>query len=163
MKKVLLAFAFALAATGAGAQGIARMTEELARADFASGARIEVGYRGDAETTIRNADHTSGRTGVIAYGVSLFRDNSQNAGANAQSVRARFADMYPGVPVELSYENPYFKVEAGPFVDRIDAEALRGRVSAVFNTAVVTQQEASLLGIIKAERRESETPVETEE
>ncbi len=162
MKRALFALLFAVLATGAGAQGVARMTEELARADFASGARIEVSYRGDAEAAIRNADHTSRRTGVMAYGVSLFRDNSQNAGANAQSVRARFAGMHPEVHVTLSYENPWFKVEAGPFVDRTDAVALCGRVLADFPKAVVIQQDVSLPGIIEAERGDPEALVETE-
>ncbi len=164
MNRALLTLIFAALATGAGAQGLSRVTEELARAGFASGARIEVRYGENAEAAIRNADHTSGRTTVMAYGVSLFRDNSQNAGSNAAAVKAKFADMYPDINVRLSYENPWFKVEAGPFVDRIDAEALRGRVASVFRTAVVVQQEVSLLAIITTEMAEpSERPLETEE
>jgi hypothetical protein len=164
VKRLLLTLIAAIAATGAGAQGVSRVTEELARADFGSDARIEIRYDGDARAAIQSADLNSGPTRVTTYGVSLFRDNSQNAGANAREVRARFAGAFPGVPVTLSYENPWFKVEAGSFVDRIEAVALYGRVLGDFRQAVVIQQEASLTAIVNAERAEPPTmPDETEE
>jgi hypothetical protein len=162
MKRAVLTLVFAVAATCAGAQGIERVTRELARPGFGSGARIEIALEDDAAAALRNADHPSGRTTVMAYGVSLFRDNSQNAGADAQSVRAQFAEIYPDVPVTLSYENPYFKVETGPFIDRVDAVALCGKVlSAGFRQAVVSQREVSLADIIATERTEPALSVET--
>lgn len=163
MKKILLIALSALWALGVNAQGVARVTEELARPGFGSGARVEVSVEDDAAAAIRNADHTSGRTTVMVYGVSLLRDNSQNAGENAGAVKAKFTEMYPGVHVSLSYENPWFKVEAGPFVDRTDAVALCGRVLAAFPKAVVIQQEVSLSEIIATERVEPLLPVETTE
>ena len=160
MKKVLLTLALALFAATAGAQGLSRVTEELARPDFTSGARIEVKVESDAAAAVRNADFGSARgSGVMAYGVRLFSDLSQNARGNAEAVRAQFAELYPGIDVKVPYESPYFWVTAGPFVDRTEAVALCGRAAAQFPKAFVALQEVSLADIIARER--TEPPTET--
>lgn len=133
---------------GAGAQGIAVVSEGLAREDSGSGARVEVRIADDAAAAVRSADHGSRHAVVTEYGVSLLRDNSQNARANARAVETQFSELYPDVYVETSYESPWFKVEAGRFVYRIEAEALRGRVSAQFPKAVVVQREVTLDEIV---------------
>ena len=156
MKKLTVTLVAAVWMTGAGAQGISRMREELAGADFVSRARVEVRIADDAAAAVRSADRDSERTSVMAYGVSLIRDNSQNARGNAQAVEAQFAELFPGIPVKMSYESPWFKVTAGGyFVNRIDAVALCGKALAQFSKAFVVQQEVSLTEIIAKEREVS--------
>ncbi|MDR2890706.1 MAG: hypothetical protein LBV18_03770 [Alistipes sp.] len=140
MKKAILFFVFVLAASGAGAQGIARMRSSLATAGQ-SGQRVEVNETASAAAAIAAADRNGRTTRVMTYSVSLFRDNSQSAGANARAVATKFKAMYADIPVEVSYESPYFKVTAGSFIDRIGAIALCGRILAEFPKAVVIQQD----------------------
>jgi hypothetical protein len=149
MKKALLFIVAAVWTLGAGAQGMARVGEELARPDPVSRARIEVRAAADALEAVRKADHAAARTMVMTYGVSLFRDSSQNARANAYAAQEQFAGMYPQIPVEVSYEIPYFKVEAGCFVERVDAVALLGRVQTHFPLAVIVKQEVPLAEIME--------------
>ncbi len=144
MRKTILVFVAAVWAIAAGAQGISRVREELARPGFGSAARVVVREQGDAAQAVFNADYSTPRTTVMTYGVSLFRDNSQNAGENARAVAAQFAAGRPEITVTVSYESPYFRVEAGNFIDRTDAVALAGQVLAQFPKAVVVQSELTL-------------------
>ncbi len=159
MRKALLFIVSAFWVLGAGAQGAARIGEELARPESSSGARIEIRMEGAAAEAIRNADHNPSHTHVMAYRVRLFSDNSQSARENAYSASRQFADMYPGIVVEVSYEVPYFWVTAGYFVDNIDAVALRGKVLAHFPKAVVARQEVPLTAITSEEKNETTTEI----
>ncbi len=148
MKRIILLMAFVFAASGVGAQGIARVREALARPDAFSRARVEVKEQPDAARAISLADHTHRLAKVTAYRVSLFRDNSQVAGENARAVEAQFEEMYPEIAAEVSYESPYFKVTAGNYLDRTSALALWGKVLPHFPKAVVVQEEAETAVII---------------
>ncbi|MDR2894254.1 MAG: hypothetical protein LBU97_02190, partial [Alistipes sp.] len=148
MKRTLMILMLAVVAVvasgmalGAGAQGISRVTNALAAVDFATGARVEVRGAEDAAAAIARADHRPARSTMTVYGVSLYRDNTQDARANAYRVARQFSELHPGVAVDVSYESPYFRVEAGRFVGRTDAVALCGRVLAAFPKAVVVQFE----------------------
>lgn len=56
------------------------------------------------------------------YRVQLYNGNK----ADAQKVRAQFVRTFPDAPVYLTYETPEYRVQAGDFRDRFEAEkALR--------------------------------------
>ncbi len=109
---------------------------------------MEIRETPDAAAAVRRADLTAGRTQVTAYGVSLFRDNSQSAGENARAVKVQFEEMYSGISAEVSYESPYFKVTVGNYLDRTSALALWGKVLPHFPKAVVVQEETEPAKII---------------
>lgn len=163
MKRAILIFLLLAWAAGAGAQGISRVSAELERTDPATGARIEVRARDDAAAALRLADHNPTRSSVVAYGVSLFRDNSQDARARAYGAAEQFAEMYPDIPVVVSYESPYFLVTAGGFVDRTDAVALVGRVQSQFRNALVVQREISLAELIVQEKEKKGPTLDNQE
>lgn len=148
MKKTLLFIIFAFVSSAVNAQGIGRARSSLDTPAGSSGARIEVRETPDAALAIAAADHNGRVTRVMTYSVSLFRDNSQTAGANARAVASRFADMYGDIPVEVSYESPYFMVTAGSFIDRTSALALCGKVVGAFPKAVVVQEEVGIEKIV---------------
>ncbi len=152
MKRLVLIFFAVVTAGSAAAQGISQVRQELSRPDYMSGARVEVSEQSDAAAAIRSADHPTTRTSVTIYGVSLFRDNSQTAGENARAVAAQFAEHFPEIAATVSYESPYFRVEAGSFVDRTDAVALWGRALAHFPKAVVVQAEMPLEQLVARNR-----------
>lgn len=158
MKRLLLILAAAVLMPGAaGAQGIWRMTTELARADIVTGAAVEVNVADDAARAVDIAGMNHGRTSLTIYGIGIFRDNSQDGRGNAQAAKARFSEMYPGIDVRLTYENPWFWVTAGNFFDRMDAVALCGRVVDQFPQAVIRQQEISIAEFIAREKNEPES------
>jgi hypothetical protein len=155
MKKLIFSLIALVWAIGGAAQGIAGVGRELSRVDLASpsgGARIEVTVTDDAAPAIRTADQAAGRTSVMAYGVRLFTDSSQDGRANAYGAQRRFAENFPGIGVNVTYEIPAFWVTAGCFVERVDAVALCGRVLSQFPTAFVVPMEVSVAEIIAKEK-----------
>lgn len=144
MKRILIILIFTFIAADAGAQGIERMRRHLAQPDPANRARIEIAEQPDAAASIAKADHVAKHDKVTGYRVNLFLDNSQTAGENARAVAAQFQARFPHIPVQTSYESPYFKVTAGNFIDKVDAIALCGRVLGEFPKAFVAQETISL-------------------
>lgn len=131
---------FALLALECGAQGIQRTRDRLERPEAGSRARIEVSEEPDAARAILAADRVARVDKVDGYRVSLFRDNKQSSGEDARAVAAQFKEKFPGIPVQVAYEAPYFKVTAGNYVDRVDAIALWGRALPHFPKAVVIME-----------------------
>ena len=156
MKKTLLLSLAIVWAFTAGAQGIAGTGEGLALPDSVSGARIEVRVESDAAAALRNADQSRPQTTILAYRVRIFSDNSQNARENAYRAQEQFTELHPGIAVDVSYEVPYFWVTAGGFVDHLEAVALRGRILAHFEKAVVVRQEIPLAAIINKETSDAQ-------
>ncbi len=148
MKKTLLLFVFAAVAFSASAQGIQRERAALARPDSFTHARVEVTEEPDAARSIAAVDRVTRKDKITGYRVSLFRDNTQTAGQNARSVAGQFREQFPGIPVYVGYESPYFKVTAGNFVDKVDAIALCGKALSYFRTAVVMQEEIAVSDIV---------------
>lgn len=81
---------------------------------------------------------------MTVYAVRLFSDNSQNAGANARAVAARFAEIFGSDDVRVDYQTPYFRVTAGRFIDRTDAVALCGRALGNFPKSFVVEEHVSV-------------------
>jgi hypothetical protein len=158
MRKAFLIVVSLFWALGAGAQGVARISSELARVGTLPDGHIEIRMEPAAAEAIREADQNPSLANVMAYRVRLFSDNSQNARENAYAAARQFAEMYPDVAVEVSYEVPYFWVTAGCFASNLEAVALRGKVLAHFPKAVVARQEMPL-GAVIAEKK-AEAPAE---
>lgn len=153
MKKIVFIVLFAAMALAAGAQGIQRTREALERRDGTTGARIEVREEPDAARAILEADRLARVDRVDGFRVSLFRDNKQSSGEDARAVAVQFRDKFPGIPVQVTYESPYFKVTAGNYVDRVDAVALCGKALPHFPKAVVVaEKEIPLADIVNQQK-----------
>lgn len=152
MKKILLTILFTAPIAGAAAQGIQKMRANLERPEGANRARVEVVEEPDAARAVAAADRIARLDRISGYRVSLFRDNSQTAGENARAVAAQFRERFPGVPVQVAYESPYFKVTAGNFIDKVDAIALWGKSLPHFPKAVVIQEEVSVQDVISQQK-----------
>jgi hypothetical protein len=119
--------------------------------------RVEVIITDGAAPALRNTGMEVPRTSFTAYGVRLFSDNSQEGRANAYGAASRFAEMFPGINADVTYESPAFWVTAGCFVDRLDAVALCGRVLPQFPRAYVVGMEVPISTIIAREKNIPQT------
>ncbi len=163
MKKALLIVAIVVAGVGGGvtcppayAQGIARVTGEIATPAAGSGAQVVVRMTDDAARAVQAADRNAAITSVVAYGVRIYNDSSQDGRENALAAKARFEELFPGIEAAMSYEIPSFLVTAGHFIDRVDAVALCGRAMAQFRNAFVVKLEVPVAAIIEREAREAQ-------
>lgn len=153
MKKIFIIVLFAALAVEAGGQGIQRARARLERPESGSRARVEVNEEPDAARAILASDRVSRVDKVDGYRVSLFRDNKQSSGEDARAVAAQFKEKFPGIPVMVTYESPYFKVTAGNYIDRVDAVALQGKALPHFPKAVVImEKDISVADIISQQK-----------
>ncbi len=110
-------------------------------------ARVSVVEYGDAEQAVAQASRQQARLRVRGYRVCIYMDNGQSgqdARAGAVAAKTQFEENYPGVPVHMVYENPYFKVRVGNCLTAEEAIILKGKISGMFPKAFLTREEFSL-------------------
>lgn len=149
MRKLFI-LCFTLLAVSVSAQSIEAFKIKLAdpKADSLSGtARVVVNEQADAARAIADAARASQRQRIRGYRVCIYLDNGQsgqNARAGAASAKGTFEANFPGIPVYMVYENPYFKVSAGNCLTAEEAIILKGRVSGIFPKAFLKREELAL-------------------
>lgn len=144
MHKFILSIAFAFLCGSASAQTIEAFKAQLAQRDV-SGGRVNVVEHGDAAQIVRSFNPGDPGRKVTGYRVVIFVDNSQGARENGNAALARFKELYPEMPAQMTYRNPDVKVTAGDiFLTSEEALMLWGRIRNVFDKAVKTREETTL-------------------
>lgn len=108
-----------------------------------SRATVQTTAHGDAQTIINN-NLRSGPKKMKAYRVMIFFGNSPSARSEAGSIRGRFSKLFPGYATYMFYENPYFKVTAGNFYTKEEAQIFLERVRKHFSTAFIVQEDVNV-------------------
>lgn len=141
MRRIL--FTALLAATGTicSAQGLESYKGRLAGSDSSSYARVQVIEHGSASQAVRTLRAGVRDDKIKGYRVRIFFDNSQRARSQAAETMARFRELYPAVPVYMSYENPYFKVTVGNCTTKEEAIILKGQIEGSFSRAFITLED----------------------
>ena len=57
---------------------------------------------------------------------------------HAKAVKAQFENAFPDIPIYLTYAEPYFRLRAGNFRNRVEAEKSLRRIKRQFKEAFVT-------------------------
>jgi len=73
------------------------------------------------------------------YRVHVFMEIGNNALSHAQEVKAQFEKAFPDIPIYLSYVEPHFRLRAGDFRNRVEAEKCLRLIKPRFKEAFVTQ------------------------
>ncbi|MBR7170573.1 MAG: hypothetical protein IKD17_09170 [Alistipes sp.] len=155
--KLFRFFVVILAVTGsalaASAQTVSSYKEQLKQQivseNAPNGANVIVTERDDAADVVRAADAEKHPVRLNGYRVCIFFDNSQNARAGAMEARQIFEEHYPGVPLYMEYENPYFRVTVGNCLSIEEAIILKGQVAEFFPKAFPKSQELTLEELLK--------------
>ena len=71
------------------------------------------------------------------YRIHIFMEIGNEALTHAEEVRKRFEETFPEIPIYLSYSEPYFRLRAGDFRNRVEAQQCLLRVKHVFGEAFV--------------------------
>ena len=72
------------------------------------------------------------------YRIHIFMEIGNEALAHAEQVKKQFEESYPDIPIYLSYSEPYFRLRAGNFRNRVEAEKCLRRIKPQFREAFVT-------------------------
>jgi len=107
-------------------------------------ARVTVAEYGDAAQAVAQAVSNVRHPTLKAYRVCIFADNGQDARAGAVAAKELFEENFPGIPVYIFYENPYFRVTAGNCLTVEEAIILRGRIAGTFPKAFPKSEQLSL-------------------
>ena len=72
------------------------------------------------------------------YRIHIFMEIGNEALDNAKAVKAQFERAFPDIPIYLTYVEPYFRLRAGNFRNRVEAEKCLRRIKPKFKEAFVT-------------------------
>lgn len=72
------------------------------------------------------------------YRIYIFMEIGNEALQHAEQVKRQFQNAFPDIPIYLTYVEPYFRLRAGNFRNRVEAEKCLRRIKPKFNEAFVT-------------------------
>lgn len=72
------------------------------------------------------------------YRIHIFMEIGNEALKHANEVKSQFERAFPDIPIYLTYAEPYFRLRAGNFRNRVEAEKCLRRVKPRFKEAFVT-------------------------
>ena len=72
------------------------------------------------------------------YRIHIFMEIGNEALKNAEQMKKRFENAFPDIPIYLTYVEPYFRLRAGDFRNRVEAEQCLRRIKPKFKEAFVT-------------------------
>ena len=72
------------------------------------------------------------------YRIHVFMEIGNEALQHAEAVKRQFESAFPDIPIYLTYAEPYFRLRAGNFRNRVEAEKCLRRIKPRFKEAFVT-------------------------
>ena len=72
------------------------------------------------------------------YRIHIFMEIGNEALQHAEQVKRQFQNAFPDIPIYLTYVEPYFRLRAGDFRNRVEAEKCLRRIKPKYNEAFVT-------------------------
>ena len=73
------------------------------------------------------------------YRIHIFMEIGNEALDHAKAVKAQFERAFPDIPIYLTYVEPHFRLRAGDFRNRVEAEKCLRQIKPRFKEAFVTQ------------------------
>ena len=81
---------------------------------------------------------------IDGFRVQIFMELGNDALYHADSVRTKFSEKYPEVPIYLVFGQPYYRLRIGDFRTRLEAENMYQRVKKHYRDAFVTADRINL-------------------
>jgi hypothetical protein len=72
------------------------------------------------------------------YRIHIFMEIGNDALKHSEQVKRRFENAFPDIPIYLTYSEPHFRLRAGNFRNRVEAEKCLRRIKPKFKEAFVT-------------------------
>ena len=73
------------------------------------------------------------------YRIHIFSEIGNDALSHAKAVKSRFERAFPDIPIYLTYVEPHFRLRAGDFRNRVEAEKCLRQIKPRFKEAFVTK------------------------
>lgn len=75
---------------------------------------------------------------MSGFRVQIFMEIGNEAVDHANVVKKEFEELYPELPIYLSYEQPYYRLRVGDFRNRVEAEKYLRILKPQYSVAFVT-------------------------
>ena len=75
---------------------------------------------------------------MSGFRVQIFMEIGNEAVDHANLVKKEFEELYPELPIYLSYEQPYYRLRVGDFRNRVEAEKYLRILKPQYSLAFVT-------------------------
>lgn len=75
---------------------------------------------------------------MSGFRVQIFMEIGNEAVDHANGVKKEFEELYPELPIYLSYEQPYYRLRVGDFRNRVEAEKYLRILKPHYSLAFVT-------------------------
>lgn len=72
------------------------------------------------------------------YRIHVYMEIGNDALKHTEEVKRKFQRIFPDIPIYLTYSEPYFRLRAGNFRNRVEAEKCLRRIKPRFKEAFVT-------------------------
>lgn len=71
------------------------------------------------------------KRGVEGYRVQIHHNRSQSR-EESQKVRAQFSSDFPNLKTYLEFKSPYYKIQVGDFVNKLEAQKIQKEISKIY-------------------------------
>lgn len=86
---------------------------------------------------LRHIEYNKKQEGVDGFRVQIFFDAGNNALDKARTVAQQFQTLYPTETAYVSYAEPYYRVRAGNFRTRLEAQGFLQKIRYDFPNAFI--------------------------
>ena len=86
---------------------------------------------------------------VTGYRVLIFSQGGNNSKDAAFEEKERFEEAFPESRVYVSFEEPYFKVKAGNFIDRMQADFFLREIKFLYPYAFIVKDALDVKGYLE--------------
>lgn len=74
---------------------------------------------------------------IDGYRIQIFFDSGNSSQSNANNARTEFLRRYPEIEAYVTFDSPYYKVRAGDFRTRLEAQHFLNRIIAIYPNAFI--------------------------
>jgi len=76
------------------------------------------------------------KNGVAGFRVQIHHNMSQSR-EESQKVRAKFSNDFPYLKTYLEFKSPYYKIQVGDFVSKLDAFKTQNEISKIYQGSYI--------------------------
>ena len=89
----------------------------------------------------KNIEVSKAQNSMDGFRIQLFSGAERN---NANALKTKFLIQYPNIPVYLIYQQPYFKLRAGDFRNKLEAQWLYNQLLKDYGEVLIVPDKINL-------------------
>lgn len=90
---------------------------------------------------LKNVDINKSQNSMDGFRIQLFSGVERN---NANALKSKFLRQFPNYPVYLIYQQPYFKLRAGDFRNKLEAQWLYNQLLKEYGEVLIVPDKINL-------------------